>query len=74
MKFFPNARRRKTLSAVVNALREQNIQVSGPYRMRSGTLVFRVGGAIVTEAELLEIQRKGELNAARTVESFSKGG
>ncbi len=53
MRFFGNAKRRKELSAAANALREQGIQVSGPYRMRNGMLVFSVGHFVVTEAELL---------------------
>jgi len=53
MRFFGNAKRRKELSAAANALREQGIQVSGPYRMRNGMLVFSVGHFVVTEVELL---------------------
>ncbi len=53
MRFFGNAKRRKELSAAAKALREQGIQVSGPYRMRNGMLVFSLGHFVVTEAELL---------------------
>jgi hypothetical protein len=63
MRFFGNAKRRKELSAAANALREQGIQVSGPYRMRNGMLVFSVGHFVVTEAELLQPQRHGDLKA-----------
>ena len=65
MRFFGNAKRRKELSAAANALREQGIQVSGPYRMRNGMLVFSVGHFVVTEAELLQLQRHGDLEAVQ---------
>ena len=59
MGLFGNAKRRKELSAAVNTLREQDIQVTGPYRRPNGMLVFSVGNSVVTEIELLQLQRKG---------------
>ena len=63
MGFFGNAKRRKELSAAVNTLREQEIQVTGPYRRPNGMLVFSVGNSVVTEAELLQLHRNGDLRA-----------
>jgi hypothetical protein len=74
MKLFGNAKRRKALSAIVNTLRGQNLKVTGPYRRRNGELVFSVGDAVVTEAELLQLQQRGELKAGRIVESLGRGG
>jgi hypothetical protein len=76
MKLFGNAKRRKALSAIVNTLRKQNLnlKVTGPYRRRNGELVFSVGDSVVTEAELLQLQQRGELKAGRIVESLGRGG
>ena len=63
MGLFGNAKRRKELSAAVNTLREQDIQVTGPYRRPNGMLVFSVGNSVVTEIELLQLQRTGDLKA-----------
>jgi hypothetical protein len=74
MKLFGNAKRRNALSAIVNTLRKQNLKVTGPYRRRNGELVFSVGDSVVTEAELLQLQQRGELKAGRIVESLGRGG
>jgi hypothetical protein len=44
-------------------LRDQGIQVTGPYRRPNGMLVFSVGNSVVTEIELLQLQRQGDLKA-----------
>jgi len=63
MGLFGNAKRRRELSAAVNTLREQGIQVTGPYRRPNATLVFSVSNSVVTEAELLQHQRNRQLKA-----------
>jgi hypothetical protein len=63
MGFFGNAKRRRELSAAVNTLRGQGIQVTGPYRRPNGMLVFSVGNSVVTEVELLQLRRNRELKA-----------
>jgi hypothetical protein len=37
-------------------------------------LVFSVGNSVVTEAELLQLQRNGELTATRVAEGFGRDG
>jgi|GEM_PF-5998394 len=61
MKLFGNAKRRKELSAAVNTLRRQGIQVTGPYRRSKGILVFSVGDSVLTETELLRLPCNGEI-------------
>jgi hypothetical protein len=64
MRLFDNAKKRKELSAVANALRGLGIQVTGPYRRPNGILVFSVRNSVMTEAELLQLQCNGEIKAA----------
>jgi hypothetical protein len=54
-------------------LREENVQVTGPYRTRYEVLVFSVGDSVVTEAEILQLQRYGKLNATLVAESIGRG-
>jgi hypothetical protein len=63
MGLFGHAKRRKELSAAVNTLREQDIQDTGPYRRPNGMLVFSAGNSVVSEAELRQLQRYGDLKA-----------
>jgi len=74
MRFFGNAKRRKELSSAVKTLPDQDIHVTGPYRRPNGMLVFSVGNSVVTEAELLQFQRNGELTATRVAEGFARDG
>jgi hypothetical protein len=48
-------KQRNDLNSAVQTMRNQGIAVSGPYRMRSGTLVFSVADDVVTEDELLRL-------------------
>jgi len=59
MRLLVNAKLRKELSSSIKTLRDQGIQVTGPYRRPNGMLVFSVGNSVVTEIELLQLQRKG---------------
>lgn len=59
MRLLVNAKLRKELSSAIKTLRDQDIQVTGPYRRPNGMLVFSVGNSVVTEIELLQLQRKG---------------
>jgi hypothetical protein len=63
MRLLVNAKRRKELSSAIKTLRDQGIQVTGPYRRPNGMLVFSVGNSVVTEIELLQLQRQGDLKA-----------
>jgi len=63
MRLFGNARRRKELSSAIKTLRDQGIQITGPYRRPNGMLLFSVGNSVVTEGELLQLQRTGDLKA-----------
>lgn len=72
MKFFGNAKRRKELSGAVKTLRDQDIHVADPNRRPIGMLVFRAGNSVVTEAELLRLQRHGERKATRVAEGFGR--
>jgi len=58
MRLLVNAKLRKELSSSIKTLRDQGIQVTGPYRRPNGMLVFSVGNSVVTEIELLQLQRK----------------
>jgi hypothetical protein len=52
---------RKDLNSAVHIMRNHGIGVSGPYRMRNGTLVFSVADDVVTEEELLRLPRNERL-------------
>jgi hypothetical protein len=56
-------KQRKDLNSAVQTMRTHGISVSGPYRMRTGTLVFRVADDVVTEDELLRFPRDERLEA-----------
>jgi len=66
MRLLVNAKLRKELSSAIKTLRDQGIQVTGPYRRPNGMLVFSVGNSVVTEIELLQLQRKGDLKGDTT--------
>ena len=57
-------RRLKDIRAVVQTMREQGLNVIGPFRSRNGTLVYSLFDCIVTERELLDLARAGRLDAA----------
>lgn len=56
-------KQRKILNSTIRTIRTRGILVNGPYRMRTGTLVFRVADDVVTEDELLRIPRDERLGA-----------
>ena len=58
------ARRLKDIRAVVQTMRDQGINVLGPFRSRNGTFVYSLFDCIVTEHELLELAKAGKLDAA----------
>jgi hypothetical protein len=58
------ARLLKDIRAVVQTMREQGINVIGPFRKRNGALLYFLFGSIVTEHELLDLARAGKLDAA----------
>lgn len=58
------ARRLKDIRAVVQTMRDQGINVIGPFRSRNGTFVYSLFDCIVTERELLDLSRAGKLDAA----------
>jgi hypothetical protein len=58
------ARRLKDSRAVVQTMREEGINVIGPFRSRNGTFVYSLFDCIVTEHELLDLARAGKLDAA----------
>jgi hypothetical protein len=64
MKTLDFARGPEDIPAVVRALRDQGIQVTGPYETRKGTLVYTLADGIVTERELLDLAKAGKLDAA----------
>ena len=74
MRFFGNAKRRKELSSAVKTLPDQDIHVTGPHRRPNGMLLFCFGNSAVSEAELLQLQRNGELTAIRVAEGFGRDG
>jgi hypothetical protein len=63
MGIFATRRQRKNLRIAMQALRDGGIAVSGPYRRRRGTLVFSVAECVVTEDELLWLEREGKVDA-----------
>jgi diketogulonate reductase-like aldo/keto reductase len=58
------ARGPEDIRAVVRKLRNQGIQVTGPYEIPKGTLVYTLADGIVTERELLDLAKAGKLDAA----------
>ncbi len=72
MKILGFARRPKDVSAVVQTLRDQGIQVTGPYRTRKGTLIYSLAHFVVTERELLDLANAGKLDAAGVSEPTAK--
>jgi hypothetical protein len=52
---------RKDLNSAVQTMLTRGISVGGPYRMRTGMLVFRVADDVVTEDELLRLPRDERL-------------
>lgn len=56
-------KQRKDLNSAAQTMRTHGISVSGPYRMRTGTLVFRVADDVVTEDELLRLSGDERLDA-----------
>ena len=71
MRIFGYARRQKGIVTAVQTLREHGLQVTGPYRTRNAKMVFSVADYVVTEAELLELQCNGKLNAKGIAELFA---
>ena len=66
------ARRLKDIRAVVQTMRDQGINVIGPFRKRNGTLLYSLFDFIVTEHELLDLARAGKLDAAGVSELTAK--
>ena len=66
------ARRLKDIRAVVQTMRDQGINVIGPFRSRNGTFVYSLFDCIVTEHELLDLARAGKLDAAGISELTAK--
>jgi Protein of unknown function (DUF2934) len=48
-------RKPRGIHAILRLLRLQQIYVSGPVRERDGTLIFRIGDYIITEAQLVDL-------------------
>jgi hypothetical protein len=64
MKILGFSRRHKDVTAVVRALRDHAIQVTGPYRTPKGTVIYTLAECVVTERELLDLANAGKLDAA----------
>lgn len=63
MGIFATRRARKDFRIAMQALRDGGIAVSGPYRRRNGALVFSVAECVLTEDELLWLEREGKVDA-----------
>lgn len=60
---FAYRRQRKDYRFAVQVIRDCGIDVSGPYRRENGMLVFSVADCVITEDELLCLERDGEFDA-----------
>lgn len=54
---------RKDLRTALQSMRNHGIFVNGPYRRHTGTFVFSVSSCVITEDELLRLQREGKFEA-----------
>jgi hypothetical protein len=72
MGIFATRRQRKGFRIAVQALRDCGIAVSGPYRRQNDMLVFSVAECVVTEDELLCLERDGKLDAHELQKLLSK--
>jgi hypothetical protein len=53
----------KDFRTAARILMQHEIAVSGPYRRHDGQFVFGVAGCVITEEELLCLQREARLSA-----------
>ena len=67
-------RRRKDIRAVVQALRDHGIAITGPYRRRNGTFMYSLKDCVVTEYELLDLANSGKLDPVGVSELIVKVG
>lgn len=66
------ARGPEIVRAVVQALRDQGTQVTGPYQTPKGTLIYVLAGCVVADRELLDLANAGELGPAAVSEFIAK--
>jgi hypothetical protein len=64
MKILGFARGPQDIRAVIRKLRDQGIQITGPYQTPKGTVIYTLADGIVTERELLDFAKTGKLDAA----------
>jgi 6-phosphofructokinase len=62
----------KDIRAVVQTLRDQGIEVIGPYETPKGALIYTLADCVVTERELLDLAIAGKLDAAGVSELSAK--
>jgi hypothetical protein len=56
----------------IQVLRAEGIQATGPYRRRNGTSLYTLADCVVTESELLDLERARKLNATGVLELIAK--
>jgi hypothetical protein len=72
MKILASQKQHKDFRAAAQTLRAHGVAVTGPYRRQNGTFVFSVADRVVTEEELLRLQRDGKISANGIQDLFSK--
>jgi hypothetical protein len=72
MRILAYLKQHKDFRTAAQTLREHEIAVTGPYRRQDGTFVFSVADCVVTEEELLSLQREGKLSANGIQELFAE--
>lgn len=61
---------RAEIRAALRSMKKQGIFVTGPFRKRNGAIVVNVGKFLLTEDEIIELMRRGQLNPAG-IEAFA---
>jgi hypothetical protein len=67
-------KQRKDLRSAMQTIRNHGTPVSGPYRRRTGTLIFSVADCVVTKDELLRLPRDGRLETNNVQEILGEIG
>jgi len=65
-----NPERRAEIRAALRFMRNQRILVAGPFHRRDGTIVVNVGKFVLTGDEIIELMKRGQIDAA-AIETFA---
>jgi len=65
-----NPERQAEIRAPLKSMRNQGILVAGPFRRRNGTIVVNVGKFMLTGDEIIELMKRGQIDAAG-IETFA---